>query len=50
MLLVEQNAARTIEFCDRCLVLGGGRVRAEGRREELQRDPRLLRAYLGRQL
>jgi branched-chain amino acid transport system ATP-binding protein len=49
MLLVEQNAARTIDFCDRCLVLGGGRVRAQGTREELQGDPDLLRAYLGAQ-
>lgn len=50
MLLVEQNAARTIEFCDRSLVLSGGLVRAEGSRAELRRDPELLRAYLGRQL
>jgi branched-chain amino acid transport system ATP-binding protein len=49
MLLVEQNAARTIEFCDRCLVLSGGRIRAQGLREELQRNPDLLRVYLGRQ-
>jgi branched-chain amino acid transport system ATP-binding protein len=49
MLLVEQNAARTIEFCDRCLVLSGGRIRAQGPREELQRNPDLLRVYLGRQ-
>ena len=49
MLLVEQNAARTIAFCDRCVVLSGGAVRAEGTREELQRDPDLLRAYLGKQ-
>lgn len=49
MLLVEQNAARTIEFCDRCLVLAGGRVRAQGSREELRDNPDLLRAYLGRQ-
>jgi branched-chain amino acid transport system ATP-binding protein len=49
MLVVEQNAARTIEFCDRCLVLAGGAVRAEGTRTELQRHPELLRAYLGRQ-
>ncbi len=49
MLVVEQNARRTIEFCDRCLVLGGGTVRAEGSRSELQRDPELLRTYLGRQ-
>ena len=49
MLLVEQNATRTIDFCDRCLVLGGGRVRAQGGREELQGDSDLLRAYLGGQ-
>lgn len=49
MLLVEQNAARTIGFCDRCLVLSAGRVRAQGRREELEGEPDLLRAYLGGQ-
>lgn len=49
MLLVEQNAARTIDFCDRCLVLGTGKIRAEGSRSELQRNPDVLRAYLGRQ-
>ncbi|MGN6216177.1 MAG: ABC transporter ATP-binding protein [Solirubrobacterales bacterium] len=50
MLLVEQNAARTIDFCQRSLVLAGGKVRASGRREELQRNPDVLRAYMGRQL
>jgi branched-chain amino acid transport system ATP-binding protein len=49
MLLVEQNAARTIDFCDRCLVLSTGRVRAQGSRDELQRSPDLLSAYLGKQ-
>jgi branched-chain amino acid transport system ATP-binding protein len=49
MLLVEQNAARTIDFCDRCVVLSAGRVRAQGSRSELQRNPDVLRAYLGRQ-
>jgi branched-chain amino acid transport system ATP-binding protein len=49
MLLVEQNAARTIDFCQRCVVLGTGKIRAQGRREELQRNPNLLHAYLGRQ-
>lgn len=47
MLLVEQNAARTIDFCDRCLVLSTGKVRAQGSRSELQRNPDVLRAYLG---
>ncbi|HUB99063.1 MAG TPA: ATP-binding cassette domain-containing protein [Solirubrobacterales bacterium] len=50
MLLVEQNAARTIDFCQRSMVLAGGKVRASGRREELQRNPEVLRAYMGRQL
>jgi branched-chain amino acid transport system ATP-binding protein len=49
MLLVEQNAARTIEFCDRCVVLSTGKIRAAGSRSELQRNPDVLRAYLGRQ-
>jgi branched-chain amino acid transport system ATP-binding protein len=49
MLLVEQNAARTIDFCDRCLVLSTGKIRAQGSRSELQRNPDVLRAYLGRQ-
>ncbi len=50
MLLVEQNAARTIDFCDRCAVLSTGRIRAQGSRGELQRNPDVLRAYLGRQI
>jgi branched-chain amino acid transport system ATP-binding protein len=49
MLLVEQNAARTIDFCDRCIVLSTGRIRAQGSRSELQRNPDVLRAYLGKQ-
>jgi branched-chain amino acid transport system ATP-binding protein len=49
MLLVEQNAARTIDFCDRCVVLSTGKIRAQGSRSELQRNPDVLRAYLGKQ-
>jgi branched-chain amino acid transport system ATP-binding protein len=49
MLLVEQNAARTIELCDRCVVLSTGKIRAAGSRSELQRNPDVLRAYLGGQ-
>jgi branched-chain amino acid transport system ATP-binding protein len=47
MLLAEQNAARTIAFCDRCLVLAGGEVRLVGDREALRRERDLVRAYLG---
>jgi branched-chain amino acid transport system ATP-binding protein len=50
MLLVEQNAARTISFCDRCTVLSGGVVRAMGTREQLTRDRFLFDAYLGGEL
>ena len=49
MLLVEQNAARTIDFADRCVVLSTGKVRAQGWRSELQRNSDVLRAYLGKQ-
>jgi branched-chain amino acid transport system ATP-binding protein len=49
MLLVEQNAARTIDFCDRCVVLSTGKIRAQGSRGELQRNRDVLHAYLGRQ-
>ena len=47
MLVAEQNVARTIAFCDRCLVLGGGEVRLVGDRETLTRERDLIRAYLG---
>jgi len=47
MLLVEQNATRTIDFCDRCVVLGRGIVRASGGREELRDDSKVVHAYLG---
>jgi branched-chain amino acid transport system ATP-binding protein len=50
MLLVEQNAARTIDFCDRCAVLSTGEIRTQGSRDELQSNPDVLRAYLGRQI
>jgi branched-chain amino acid transport system ATP-binding protein len=49
MLLVEQNVARTIEFCDRSLVLSAGRIQAQGSRAELHANPEILRAYLGKQ-
>jgi len=47
VLLVEQSAARTIEFADRTYVLNGGRVELEGTREALRGDARIEGAYLG---
>jgi len=48
MLLVEQNATRTIDFCDRCAVLGSGAIRARGSSDELRGDMDLVQAYMGR--
>jgi branched-chain amino acid transport system ATP-binding protein len=50
MLLVEQNAARTIDFCERSLLISRGSIQIEGTREELQGNQEVLRAYLGQQL
>jgi branched-chain amino acid transport system ATP-binding protein len=47
ILLVEQSAARTIEFADRTYVLSGGSVELEGTREDLLGDDRIERAYFG---
>jgi branched-chain amino acid transport system ATP-binding protein len=50
IFLVEQNVARTAEFCDRCFVLSRGRVEAEGNGMQLRRDPALQHAYFGQPL
>jgi branched-chain amino acid transport system ATP-binding protein len=47
VLLVEQNAARTVEFADRTYVLRDGVVRHTGTREELVGRLDLAHAYLG---
>ena len=47
ILLVEQNAALTLQYADRAYVLENGRVALEGTAAELQRDERVRAAYLG---
>jgi branched-chain amino acid transport system ATP-binding protein len=47
ILLVEQNAARTIEIADRCYVLRTGEVALAGTRDELQATANLEATYLG---
>lgn len=47
VLLVEQNAVRTIGVADRSYVLRSGRITLSGKREELEGTPDLATAYLG---
>lgn len=47
MLLVEQNAYRALNLCDRAYVLELGTVTREGGARELLADPAIRAAYLG---
>ena len=47
ILLVEQNAARAVEFADRAYILRSGRVAHAGTRDEILRMEDFEAAYLG---
>jgi branched-chain amino acid transport system ATP-binding protein len=47
VVLVEQNARQALRVAHRAYVLESGAVALEGRADELARDPRVRRAYLG---
>lgn len=47
VLLVEQNASRSLAIADRGYLLGNGRVLGEGSAHDLARDPAVQAAYLG---
>ena len=47
VLLVEQNAKRALAIADRAYVLETGRITLSGTGEELARDERVQKAYLG---
>ena len=47
MLLVEQNAYRALNLCDRAYVLELGTITREGGASELLADPAIRAAYLG---
>jgi branched-chain amino acid transport system ATP-binding protein len=47
VLLVEQNAARTVEFAERCYVLRTGKVALAGERAELLERVDWAEMYLG---
>jgi len=47
VLLVEQNARRSLAIADRGYLIENGRIVGTGRADELARDPAVQRAYLG---
>jgi branched-chain amino acid transport system ATP-binding protein len=48
-LLIEHDMNLVMNLCDPVIVMSEGRRLMEGRPEEVQRDPRVLEAYLGGQ-
>jgi len=47
ILMVEQNAHRCLQVCDRALVLDQGTNAYEGTGQELLHDPKIIELYLG---
>ncbi|QCB93482.1 ABC transporter ATP-binding protein [Cellulomonas shaoxiangyii] len=47
VVIVEQNARRALQICDRAYVLDQGRNAYSGRGRELMHDPKVIELYLG---
>ena len=47
VLMVEQNARRCLQICDRAYVLDQGRNAHEGSGDALLSDPKVVELYLG---
>lgn len=47
IIMVEQNARRCLQICDRAYVLDQGRNAYEGPGRELAKDPKVIELYLG---
>ncbi len=48
VLITDHNVERTLEVCDRALIINDGQKLAEGTPREIINDPRVKKAYLGR--
>ena len=47
ILLVEQDAVLAMEVADNIYVLEEGKIEMSGTKEELEREPRIKKVYLG---